>query len=130
MYMSIENFTFGEHVIRTTMIDGTPWFVAKDVCEALEIGNATMSLRALGEDEHKNLALNSTEAEKFGFDYQRVREINLVNESGMYTLILRCRAATTEGSVPYRFRRWVTGEVLPPMRQNTCAFGNTYSVRC
>ncbi len=41
----------------------------------------------------------------------------IISESGLYTLILRCRDAVTPGTIPYRFRKWVTGEVLPQIRQ-------------
>lgn len=44
-------------------------------------------------------------------------EVNIVSESGMYTLILRCRDAVKKGSVPHRFRKWVTAEVLPAIRK-------------
>ena len=43
--------------------------------------------------------------------------MNIVSESGMYTLILRCRDAVKKGSVPHRFRKWVTAEVLPAIRK-------------
>ena len=43
--------------------------------------------------------------------------MNIINESGMYTLILRCRDAVKKGSVPHRFRKWVTAEVLPAIRK-------------
>ncbi|MBE7395161.1 BRO-N domain-containing protein, partial [Pasteurella multocida] len=47
----------------------------------------------------------------------QVQSINLVNDSGMYTLILRCRDAVKKGSTPHRFRKWVTAEVLPQIRK-------------
>lgn len=43
--------------------------------------------------------------------------MNIVSESGMYTLILRCRDAVKKGSIPHRFRKWVTAEVLPTIRK-------------
>lgn len=43
--------------------------------------------------------------------------MNIISESGMYTLILRCRDAVKKGSVPHRFRKWVTAEVLPQIRK-------------
>ena len=44
-------------------------------------------------------------------------QVNIVSESGMYTLILRCREAVKKGSIPHRFRKWVTAEVLPQIRK-------------
>lgn len=43
--------------------------------------------------------------------------MNVISESGLYTLILRCRDAVTPGTIPYRFRKWVTSEVLPQIRR-------------
>lgn len=100
--------------IRSVLIDGSPWFVAQDVCTALRIQNVTQALDKLDDDERS--MLNIGHEHRSIFD-KRVKEINIVSESGLYTLILRCRDAVTPGTVPYRFRKWVTGEVLPQIRQ-------------
>ncbi|GJA00451.1 antirepressor [Enterobacter cloacae] len=100
--------------IRSVMIDGSPWFVAQDVCTALRIQNVTQALDKLDDDERS--MLNIGHEYRSIFD-KRVKEINIVSESGLYTLILRCRDAVTPGTIPYRFRKWVTGEVLPQIRQ-------------
>ncbi|MBH3138828.1 anti-repressor protein [Serratia marcescens] len=91
--------------IRAVDIGGAPWFVATDVCDALRLSNPTMSLKALDEDERSKLNLG------------RQGEASIISESGLYTLILRCRDAVTPGTIPYRFRKWVTSEVLPAIRQ-------------
>ncbi|AWQ49198.1 BRO-N domain-containing protein [Serratia marcescens] len=91
--------------IRAVEINGSPWFVATDVCDALRLSNPTMSLKALDEDERSKLNLG------------RQGEASIISESGLYTLILRCRDAVTPGTIPYRFRKWVTSEVLPAIRQ-------------
>ncbi|KFB89632.1 anti-repressor protein [Serratia grimesii] len=91
--------------IRAVEICGSPWFVATDVCNALHLSNPTMSLKALDEDERSKLNLG------------RQGEASIISESGLYTLILRCRDAVTPGTIPYRFRKWVTAEVLPAIRQ-------------
>lgn len=100
--------------IRSVLIDGSPWFVAQDVCTALRIQNVTQALDKLDADERS--MLNIGHEHRSIFD-KRVKEINIVSESGLYTLILRCRDAVTPGTIPYRFRKWVTGEVLPQIRQ-------------
>lgn len=100
--------------IRSVLIDGSPWFVAQDVCTALRIQNVTQALDKLDDDERS--MLNIGHEHRSIFD-KRVKEINIVSESGLYTLILRCRDAVTPGTIPYRFRKWVTGEVLPQIRQ-------------
>ncbi|HEC2559675.1 TPA: BRO-like protein [Raoultella ornithinolytica] len=99
-------FSFeSESNIRAILIDGEPWFVAIDVIKALQLTNPTMSLKALDEDERSK------------FNLGRQGNTNIISESGLYTLILRCRDAVTPGTIPYRFRKWVTGEVLPQIRK-------------
>ncbi|EAA7945867.1 anti-repressor protein [Salmonella enterica subsp. enterica] len=94
-----------ESSIRAVLLDGAPWFVASDVIKALQLTNATMSMKALDDDERSKLNLG------------RQGTANIISESGLYTLILRCRDAVTPGTIPYRFRKWVTGEVLPQIRK-------------
>jgi prophage antirepressor-like protein len=94
--------------IRTFFINGSPWFVAKDVCDALQLTNSRMSLQALDEDEK---AVSSTDT------LGGRQRLSIISESGLYTLILRCRDAVTPGTIPYRFRKWVTAEVLPAIRR-------------
>lgn len=100
--------------IRSIIIDGQPWFVAQDVCSALRIQNVTQALEKLDDDER--YMFNIGHEHRAIFD-SRVKEINIISESGLYTLILRCREAVTPGTIPYRFRKWVTGEVLPQIRR-------------
>ncbi|HDD8574721.1 TPA: BRO-like protein [Escherichia coli] len=100
--------------IRSIIIDGQPWFVAQDVCSALRIQNVTQALEKLDDDERS--MFNIGHEHRAIFD-SRVKEINIISESGLYTLILRCRDAVTPSTIPYRFRKWVTGEVLPQIRR-------------
>lgn len=95
--------------IRTIIIDGNPWFIALDVCHALGISNNRDAMLKLDDDEKNTVALT---------DGNRGNPNTLViSESGLYTLILRCRDAVTPGTIPYRFRKWVTSEVLPQIRR-------------
>ncbi len=96
-----------EHQVRVVMINGEPWFVASDVCMAAGIDST--AIRKLDEDE-KGLHLMQTPG-----GYQNV---SIINESGLYTLILRCRDAVKQGTTAWRFRKWVTNEVLPSIRKN------------
>ena len=105
---SVVPFQFENYSIRSINRDGEIWFVAADVCSALHICNPTMALKNLDADE---AALSLIEG-SFNGAIQK-REINVISESGLYTVILRCRDAIKKGTVPYRFRRWVTSEVLP-----------------
>lgn len=82
---------------------GEPWFIAKDVCETLGLGNPTKALLALDDDEKKTEKLS-------GF---RGSGVNLISESGMYALVVRSNKAVAK-----RFRKWVTSEVLPSVRKH------------
>lgn len=90
--------------IRAMLIDGEPWFVAKDVCHALGIENSRQALRRLDDDERNTVISN---------DGNRGNpNLAVVNESGLYALILTSRKPEAK-----RFRRWVTSEVLPAIRE-------------
>ena len=80
----LSTFSFESKSIRTLAINNEPWFVAKDVCDAIGLTNSRMSLIALDEDE-KGVSLIYTPSGQ--------QEMNIVSESGMYTLILRFRDA-------------------------------------
>lgn len=104
---SVFNFE-SECPVRAVIIDGSPWFVAMDVCRAIGIANHRDAVRKLDDDEK---GVGSTDT--LGGE----QETTIISESGLYTLILRCRDAVTPGTIPYRFRKWVTGEVLPQIRR-------------
>ncbi|MGN6140268.1 MAG: BRO-N domain-containing protein, partial [Ralstonia sp.] len=90
------------------MRDDEPWFVAADVCAALEIANSRDALMKLDADE-KGVGLTDTLGGR--------QQVAIVSESGMYALVLRCRDAMKLGTVPHRFRKWVTSIVLPAIRK-------------
>lgn len=98
-------FKFGAHDVRVVKKDGDPWFVAEDVCKALKLSNPSMSLKSLDDDERSK------------FNLGRQGEANIISESGMFTLVLRCRDAVNFGSIPHQFRKWVTSEVLTSIRK-------------
>lgn len=106
-------FKFGQNEIRVFEENHEPWFVAVDVCRALSIKNPSDALKVLAPNER---------ARKF---LGRQGEANIISESGLYVLILRCQDAIKEGSIAYEFRIWVTKEVLPAIRKtgqySTCA---------
>ncbi|HHH2816752.1 TPA: Bro-N domain-containing protein [Enterobacter hormaechei subsp. hoffmannii] len=102
-------FSFESTVsIRMVMIDQRPYFVAQDVCNALGIQSVDVALRKVDSDEKGTYSIRT----RGGF-----QSLSVVNESGLYWLMLRCRKAGVEGTSAYRFRKWVTGEVLPQIRQ-------------
>ena len=107
----LSTYNFESHSIRTIAINNEPWFVAVDVCNALNIANSRDALLKLDEDEKTTVGLTDSQAGN------GAQSLSLVSESGMYTLILRCRDAVKKGSIPHRFRKWVTSEVLPAIRK-------------
>ncbi|MFZ3995981.1 Bro-N domain-containing protein [Enterobacter hormaechei] len=105
-------FSFDSTIeIRTFTINDEPWFVALDVCNALGISNNRDALLKLDDDEKDTVGLTDSQ---HGMGPQ---SLSVISEPGLYTMILRCRDATKKGSIPYRFRKWVTGEVLPQIRK-------------
>jgi prophage antirepressor-like protein len=101
MNAEIIPFDFEEQAVRVVMRDGEPWFVAADVCRVLEIGNPTDAVRRLDDDE---VTLDTIEGSH--------RQTNLINESGLYALVLTSRKDQAK-----RFRKWITAEVLPAIRR-------------
>jgi len=111
---SIVSFNFVAQSVRVVVIDGNPWFVATDVCAALTIANARDAVAKLDEDERKSLKNNSV-GNTDGLINQQLnaeQEINLINESGLYSLILTSRKPEAK-----KFKKWVTSEVLPAIRK-------------
>ena len=107
----LSTFKFESKSIRTLAINNEPWFVAKDVCDTLKISNVSDALLKLDNDEKATIGLTDSQAGN------GAQSISIISESGMYTLILRCRDAVKKGSIPHRFRKWVTSEVLPTIRK-------------
>jgi prophage antirepressor-like protein len=87
--------------VRCFVIDGEPWFVAKDVCECLEIGNPTQAAMRLDSDEKSTLSLNEGGPDR-----------NIVNECGVYNLVLGSRKQEAKA-----FKRWIVHEVIPQIRK-------------
>lgn len=94
-----ENSEFGE--IRTITKDNEPMFCLADVCKALELTNSRSVADRLEDDERCKL------------DLPRQGETWFVTESGLYAVILRSDKPNAK-----KFRKWVTGEVLPSIRKN------------
>ncbi|WP_042426977.1 BRO-N domain-containing protein [Comamonas granuli] len=99
-------FQFEAHAVRVQVDDaGLPWFNASDVCDALEMGNPSQAIKShVDADDLQKLEV----IDNLG----RTQRANHVNESGLYALIL----GSTKDAAK-RFKRWVTGEVLPAIRK-------------
>lgn len=106
MNTEIQRFDFKGAALRTlTDENGEPWFVAKDVCDVLELSNVSQTLaRRLDDDEKSSITLND------GTPGNPNRAI--VSESGFYVLVLASRKPEA-----HEFKRWVTHEVLPQIRR-------------
>lgn len=101
MNNEIQKFDFKGALLRTLTDEaGEPWFVAKDVCDILEISNPSDALKRLDDDERSR------------FNLGRQGETNIVNEAGLYVLVLGSRKPEA-----HEFKRWVTHEVLPSIRK-------------
>lgn len=96
-----ENQDFGR--VRAIEQNGEPWFVAADVCRALEIKNSRDALTRLDNDE-KGVVLTDTPG--------GAQEMSIVNEPGLYTLVLGSRKPEAKA-----FKRWITHEVIPTIRK-------------
>ena len=99
----ITPFNFGAFPVRVISHDNQQWFAAADVCAALGIKNHRDSLMHLDDDE-KGVVSSDT--------LGGIQNISVVNESGLYTLVLRSRKPEAR-----KFAKWVTSEVLPSIRQ-------------
>lgn len=102
-----KNEEFG--TVRSTMIDGEPWFIGKDVAESLGYKDTADALRKHVDDEDKKLVkvgeLPTLEMSNYG--------AYIINESGIYSLILRSQLPDAK-----KFKHWVTSEVLPAIRKH------------
>jgi prophage antirepressor-like protein len=101
-----KNEQFGE--IRTVIIGGEPWFVLKDICDSLGISNPSRVVERLDEDEVRKISPNS----KLGLGNPGDVPINAVNESGVYSVVLRSDKPEAK-----QFKRWLTHEVIPQIRK-------------
>lgn len=97
--LSFSNEQFG--TVRIVKLNGEPWFVASDVCKALSIINTAQATNRLDADE------------RYMFNIGRQGNTNLVNEPGLYSLVLSSRKPEAR-----QFKRWITHEVIPSIRKH------------
>lgn len=98
-----ENTEFGS--IRTVDVNNEPWFVGKDVCEALRYSNSRKALADHVKENHKGVTFCDTPGGK--------QQITIIDEAGLYSLVMRAKTDKAEA-----FQEWVTGEVLPAIRKH------------
>lgn len=96
-------FNATDQTIRVEMVNQIPYFIAKDVCESLDLADVSKAVEKLDDDEKLTRKL---------FVSGQNRNVWLVNESGLYNLIFRSNKPEAKA-----FRKWVTSEVLPAIRK-------------
>lgn len=96
-------FKYESKEVRTVDVEGETFWVAKDVCEVLDIKNNRQATEQLDEDEVLSYVLHTT---------GQGRETTLVNESGLYSLIIRSNKPEAK-----KFKKWITSVVLPSIRK-------------
>ena len=102
----------GTREVRTVLKDGEPWFVAKDICDILELEKTDSAIRDLGDDEKGTHSMSTLGGNQ---------RMSVVSESGLYALVFKSRKPEAQA-----FRKWVTSEVLPAIRK-TGQYSKQYS---
>jgi len=97
-------FSFDGAAVRLVLVDGEPWWIAADVAQSLEYRMASDMVRSLDDDEKGTHIVRTLRGDQ---------ELLIINESGLYSAILRSRKASAK-----RFKKWVTAEVLPSIRKH------------
>ena len=100
--MTFNNPEFGE--IRTTQINGEPWFVAVDVCRALDLSDTSKTLERLDDDEKGTSSIRTPGGKQ---------KVSIINEPGLYSLVMGSRKPEAKA-----FKRWTTHEVIPSIRRH------------
>ena len=104
MVESVQVFNYGENTpVRVRVMNGQTWFVAKDVCKVLGISNHKDAVSRLDDDERWGVGITDP--------LGGTQRMSAVSESGLYHLVFQSRKPEAR-----KFRRWVTGEVLPQIR--------------
>lgn len=104
---TFNNERFGN--VRVVEREEEPWFVAMDVCKALEIRNGPDACKRLDDDEKMTIDLTDSHFGVRG----GAQKLTIVNEPGLYSLVLSSRKPEAK-----EFKRWVTHDVLPSIRKN------------
>lgn len=92
--------------IRVVLLKGTPWLVAKDVCDYLELKNSRKACSSLDEDEKADVTISYTSLS----GVTQGRSVTVISESGFYALVMRSRKPNAVA-----FRKWITCEVIPQL---------------
>lgn len=101
----LQNFNFNNLQVRTVLIENEPWFVAKDVADILGYQNGSRDVNRHVDEEDLQSYTDKSSGQG--------RRINIINESGLYALILGSKKKDAR-----QFKRWITHEVLPTIRKH------------
>lgn len=96
--------------VRAVTLEGEPWFVAADVCRALELERTNRALSRLDDDEKGTHSVSTPGGRQM---------MSIVSESGLYALVLSSRKPEAKA-----FKRWITHEVIPQDRRLHCRSGD------
>ena len=99
----LQVFNFKQNEVRTILKDGEPWFVAKDVCDILDISKHRDAVSRLDDDERGSVLVDTLGGRQ---------AVSAVNEYGLYSLILKSRKPEAK-----EFKRWITHDVIPAIRK-------------
>ena len=101
----VQLFNFESHEVRSLLLNNEPWFVGKDVAEALGYSKARNAIAThIDSEDKKDAPIQGT--------LGGVQEMTVINESGLYCLVLSSKLPSAK-----KFKRWVTSEVLPALRK-------------
>ena len=100
----LQLFNYEDNTVRTIMIDGEVWFVAKDVCDILGLSNPTEAIRGLDDDEKNTLRISE------GIPGRGNPNLNVINEPGLYALVFKSNKPEAK-----QFSKWVRTTVLPQL---------------
>lgn len=117
---SVTLFDYKDIKVRTVIIDGDIWFVAKDICDILDISNSRDAVSKLSDSMKMTLVWKESLVALT--DDPNVTQISLISEPWMYKLVFKSRKPEAE-----KFSDWVVGEVLPTIRK-TWSYGTTKSL--
>ena len=102
---SLQVFSYNNKEVRTVEKNGDIWFVAKDVCDVLDIHNSNDTVRKMLDDDEKGIEKIYTPG--------GLQDMTIISESGLYSLVLRSNKPEAKN-----FSRWVRHEVLPAIKKN------------
>ncbi|MDD9340013.1 MAG: BRO family protein [Providencia heimbachae] len=103
--------------VRIVKINNEPWFIFKDICDALDISKYRDAFSRLDKDERESVKVDTLGGKQ---------SVSACSESGFYKTIARSRKATTKGTFAHRFTNWVFRDVIPSIRK-TGAYGVPFS---